>query len=174
MRLVALCTSGAPGEEGRAEVVMSADLAALGSDRPGCELDRGPVLHPELARRIACDCRLQVVLRDKGGKAVGIGRRSRTVPEWIMRELTRRDGGCSFPRCGTRHFVAAHHIVHWARGGATDLDNLVLVCSFHHKLVHEGGWQVTLRDDHEAAWLRPNGRSYEPRLPNLPEVVDTS
>ena len=64
--------------------------------------------------------------------------------------------------------------MHWAQGGGTDLDNLVLVCSFHHKLVHEGGWRVTLRDGLRALWLRPDGRSYEPGPPKVPELVDSS
>ncbi|MEA2506856.1 MAG: hypothetical protein QOH48_1474 [Actinomycetota bacterium] len=85
-----------------------------------------------------------------------------------MRELLFRDGGCTFPGCGTRRFIAAHHIIHWAHGGATQLDNLVLLCSFHHKLVHEGGWRVGLGEGWQAQWLRPDGRSYEP------EALDTS
>ncbi|MDP9223049.1 MAG: HNH endonuclease [Actinomycetota bacterium] len=172
--LVTLCTSGSTHAVGRAAVVLSAELGHLAGDGPGCGIQGGPVLHPELARRLSCDCRLQVVLRDPGGRALGIGRSSRNAPEWLLRELMSRDGGCSFPGCGTRRFIAAHHVVHWARGGATDIDNLVMVCSFHHKLVHEGGWQVRLRDGLEATWLRPDGRSYEPRPPNLREPVDTS
>ncbi|HEX3328161.1 MAG TPA: DUF222 domain-containing protein [Actinomycetota bacterium] len=160
--LVVLAMGSSGGSQDRAEVVLSADLAALGGDRGGCEFEAGPVVHPEVARRIACDCRLQAVLRDPSGRAVGIGRRSRNVPEWLLRELTARDHGCCFPGCGTRRFTAAHHIVHWGRGGATDLDNLVLVCSFHHKLVHEGGWRVTLDGGVAAEWFRPDGRRYQP------------
>jgi hypothetical protein len=124
------------------------------------------VVHPEVARRISCDCRLQAVLRDPGGRAVGIGRRSRNVPDWLLRELLSRDGGCSFPGCGTGRFLAAHHVVHWAHGGATQLDNLTLLCSFHHKLVHEGGWKVQLTDGLKAVWFRPSGVRYEATLPD--------
>jgi Domain of unknown function (DUF222)/HNH endonuclease len=171
--LVTLCTSGtAPGS--RPEVVLSADLSALAGDGPGARLDGGAVLHPETARRIACDSKIETVLRDHQGRALGIGRRSRNVPVWLMRELVTRDGGCSFPGCGTKRYLAAHHIVHWARGGATDLGNLTVVCSFHHKLVHEGGWNLKLRDGLEAVWLRPDGRSYEPRPPNVREAANTA
>jgi hypothetical protein len=141
------------------------------------------VVHPEVARRIACDCRLRAVLREPSGRAVGIGRRSRNVPQWLLRELHSRDDGCCFPGCGTRRFTAAHHIVHWGRGGATDLDNLVLVCRFHHKLVHEGGWRVTLAGGVVAEWFQPDGRRYQPAPPRTTvatgtttdvELVDTS
>jgi hypothetical protein len=170
--LVALATGsqGSEGSQGRAEVVLSADLRALAGDG-GCEFEAGPVIHPEVARRIACDCRLQAVLRDPRGRAVGIGQRSRNVPEWLMRELRARDHGCCFPGCGTRRFIAAHHIIHWVWGGATELDNLVLVCSFHHKLVHEGGWRVNLPDGLEAVWHRPDGRRYQPGPPQVTSAV---
>jgi hypothetical protein len=156
--------SGFNGSEGlalgevRTEVVLSADLRSLASDEGGCQFEAGPVVNPEIARRISCDCRLQAVLRDPRGRAVGIGRRSRNVPEWLLRELLSRDEGCSFPGCGTRRFLSAHHVVHWAHGGATQLDNLTLLCSFHHKLVHEGGWKVKLDQQLGAVWLRPSGR----------------
>jgi hypothetical protein len=163
--LVTLASESSTGSGGRAEVVLSADLRSLASDDGGCRFEAGPVVHPEVARRISCDCRLQAVLRDPGGRAVGIGRRSRSVPGWLMRELLSRDEGCSFPGCGTRRFLAAHHVVHWVHGGATQLDNLTLLCSFHHKLVHEGGWKVKLTEGLRAVWLRPNGARYEPALP---------
>ncbi|MDP9222946.1 MAG: HNH endonuclease, partial [Actinomycetota bacterium] len=171
--LVAMVSGAAPrrSDPERATVVVHAELEALGSDGPGCELEGGPVVHPELARRLSCDCRLEMVL-GRGGRVVGIGRRSRTVPGWLMRELLHRDHGCTFPGCGTRHFVAAHHIVHWGRGGATDLDNLVLACSFHHKLVHEAGWGVELGDDRHALWRRPDGAPYQPAPPPSRVGVD--
>jgi len=174
--LVVLATGSSEGSEGseaRAEVILSADLWALAGDDGGCEFEGGPVIHPEVARRIACDCRLQAVLRNPSGRAVGIGRRSRNVPEWLLRELRARDHGCCFPGCGTRRFIAAHHIIHWVWGGATELDNLVLVCSFHHKLVHEGGWKVNLPDGLEAVWHRPDGRRYQPGPPRGPTTAKT-
>ena len=67
----------------------------------------------------------------------------------------------------TRAFVQAHHVRHWEHGGATDLDNLVLVCHFHHKLVHELGWSVCL-DRSTAQWFRPGGKRYNPG-PDPPE-----
>jgi hypothetical protein len=66
------------------------------------------VLHPEVARRLSCDCRLQAVLKDPQARALGIGRRSRSVPSWLMRQLLERDRGCTFPGCHTRRFISAH------------------------------------------------------------------
>lgn len=93
---------------------------------------------------------------------MGIGRKERKVPRWLLRALRYRDGGCTFPGCESKRFLHAHHIVHWSRGGPTDLDNLVLVCTFHHKLLHEYGWQVELSRDGLTRWFRPGGTIHEP------------
>ncbi|MGH2788280.1 MAG: HNH endonuclease [Actinomycetota bacterium] len=118
----------------RATVVVHTALATVDGRRFG-EIEGGPVIHPEVARRLACDARLQFVLTDQEGNAVGIGRTARDVPPWLMRQLRFRDHGCTFPGCGARAFLHAHHMWHWEDGGPTDLNNLVLVCHFHHKLV---------------------------------------
>jgi hypothetical protein len=146
----------------RATVVLHAPLDALVSGRPGCEIEDGPALHTKTALRLSCDCLLEVVLHNELGEVVGIGRKERKVPRWMLRQLKYRDGRCTFPGCEAKHFLHAHHIVHWSRGGSTDLDNLVLVCTFHHKLVHEYGWGVELGDPGTARWFRPGGKSYEP------------
>jgi hypothetical protein len=125
------------------------------------ELEDGTVLHPETCRRLSCDARLQFVLTDADGNASGIGRSSRGVPPWLMRQLRRRDFGCTFPGCGSRAFLQAHHVWHWEHGGPTDLDNLVLTCHFHHKLVHEHHWGVALVGT-EAHWYRPGSGRYDP------------
>ena len=146
----------------RATVVLHAPLDALVSGRPGCEIEDGPALHTKTALRMSCDCLLEVVLYNELGDVVGIGRKERKVPRWLLRQLKHRDGRCTFPGCEAKHFLQAHHIVHWSRGGPTDLDNLVLVCTFHHKLVHEYGWDVSLERSGTARWSRPGGRPYEP------------
>jgi hypothetical protein len=150
----------------RAAVVVH---TVLGERDTGGDVEFGPVLDPEVRRRLSCDARLQFVLTDRRGNALGIGRTSRNVPEWLMRPLLFRDHGCTFPGCGTRAFLQAHHIWHWEDGGPTDLDNLVLTCHFHHKLVHEFGWDVRL-DGAQAQWFRPNGKRYDPG-PDPPEQL---
>lgn len=147
----------------RATIVVHAPLESLVSGTPGCEVEDGPAIHTETALRLSCDCSLEVVIHNELGDVVGIGRKERKVPRWLLRQLKHRDGRCTFPGCEAKHFLHAHHIQHWARGGSTDLDNLVLVCTFHHKLVHEYGWDVKLGSEPGGGrWFRPGGTLYEP------------
>jgi hypothetical protein len=76
-----------------------------------------------------------------------IGRRSRSIPAAIGRALWLRDGGCRVPGCGRRRHLHGHHIRGWAEGGPTKLDNLVLLCPGHHRMVHEGELRIT-RENH--------------------------
>jgi hypothetical protein len=136
-------------------------LEALSSpDAGGCELEGGGVVHPRIAERLLCDVRLQAVIEDANGRAVGLGRTSRFPSASMARQIRYRDRECVFPGCGARRFTQAHHIVWWDRGGRTDLDNLALVCGFHHKLVHEHGWELRREEDGLVAWFRPDGRRY--------------
>src|SRR5690606_24279961 len=96
----------------------------------------------ETVRRIACDSDLIVLVEDRNGNPLSVGRKTRVVPAAIERALWARDKGCRFPGCGRRRWVHAHHIEHWAAGGETCLDNLVLLCSKHHVLLHEGGFSI--------------------------------
>jgi hypothetical protein len=103
-------------------------------------IEDGPHVSAETSRRIGCDCNLIGVKDDENGEPLSIGRRSRLIPTSIRRALRLRDDGCRFPGCTRKHFVDAHHIDHWSEGGETSLDNLVLLCREHHRLVHEGGF----------------------------------
>ena len=143
----------------RSTVVVHATIESLGLG--SAEIEGGLGLHPDIAHELSCDCRLQYVLTDEEGNALGIGRASRNVPRWLHRQLLHRDHGCTFPGCGTKMFLKAHHIWGWEEGGPTDYDNLVLVCTFHHKLVHRFGWSVSLNGT-VSEWYKPNGRRYDP------------
>jgi len=103
-------------------------------------LDDGPHVSAETSRRLGCDCSLIHVKESDEGEPLSIGRRSRLIPPAIRRALRLRDDGCRFPGCTRKHFVDAHHIEHWSKGGETSLDNLVQLCREHHRLVHEGGF----------------------------------
>ncbi|MGD9020203.1 MAG: DUF222 domain-containing protein [Lysobacterales bacterium] len=119
----------------------------------------------ETSRRMACDCSVVHWRDNEEGEPLNIGRKSRTIPPAIRRALKRRDQGCRFPGCTCKRFVDAHHIVHWADGGETSMDNLVLLCRTHHRLVHEGGFGVENTDDRGAVFYMPGG---EP-IPQVPE-----
>lgn len=158
----------------RATVVVHAPLDALVSEDRGCELEGGGTVHPETARRLLCTARVQAVVENGAREALGIGRMSREPTAWMMRQLRYRDPECRFPGCGARRFTQAHHIVWWERGGRTDLDNLVRVCSFHHKLVHEYGWTIRRDPNATTSWFRPDGSRYRagpapPRAHRAPE-----
>ncbi len=112
-------------------------------------IEEGPDVSAETSRRIACDCSLLRVDEDENGEPLSIGRKTRSIPPAIRRALTIRDGGCRFPGCTHDRFVDGHHIVHWANGGETSLDNLVLLCRHHHHLVHEGGFTCEKSEDGE-------------------------
>lgn len=141
----------------RATVVVHADIDVLAGAEHNCSLEGGPVISAEMARRLACDARLQFVLHNPEGATVGIGSTSRIVPEWLKRQLRWRDGGCTFPGCEAKRWLHAHHIEFWEHHGPTDLDNLILVCAYHHRLVHEHGWSVRLLEDDTTQWFRPGG-----------------
>jgi hypothetical protein len=123
----------------------------------GCRIDGGPALAEDTARRIACDAAVVTLHEDAAGNVLDIGRRSRTIPPAIRRALDRRDGGCRFPGCLNHRFVDAHHIRHWADGGPTSMDNLLLLCRHHHRLLHEFGFSIERRDDGRALFFRPDG-----------------
>jgi len=106
----------------------------------GPHIEDGPNVSAETSRRIACDASLIGVKEDENGEPLSIGRKTRAIPPAMRRALRMRDKGCRFPGCTNDRFVDGHHIKHWADGGETRLDNLVLLCRHHHHLVHEGGF----------------------------------
>jgi len=113
----------------------------------------------ESVKRLCCDGHAVVIGEGESGEPLNIGRKTRIVPTAIKRALMARDKSCAFPGCHHKRFVDAHHIQHWSAGGDTSLDNLMLLCSQHHKLVHEGGF--TIERDYQNHWFfrRPDGRA---------------
>jgi hypothetical protein len=127
----------------RYQVMLHVDADTLSEDRePGrSELEDGTRVSAETSRRLACDAAVVTVSHDTEGSVLGVGRRTRTISPTLRRALEVRDRGCRFPGCGLR-FTDAHHVKHWADGGETTFQNLLLLCSFHHRLVHEEGWCI--------------------------------
>jgi len=111
----------------------------------------------ESVKRLCCDSHA-IVLTEGAGQPLSIGRKSRIVPRSIERAVKARDHGrCVFPGCKNRRFLHCHHVEHWANGGETSLDNLMLLCTRHHALVHEGGFRI--EKDFQDRWyfVRPDG-----------------
>lgn len=111
----------------------------------------------ETSRRMACDASVVHWHESSDGEPLNVGRKTRSIPPAIRRALKKRDRGCRFPGCTCTRFVDAHHIVHWADGGETGLDNLVLLCRKHHRLVHEGGFGVATNHAGRIEFTRSDG-----------------
>ena len=120
----------------------------------------------ETARRMACDAGTVVMVEAADGSVLDVGRKTRTIPPALRRALQARDHGCRFPGCNARR-CDAHHVRHWADGGATRLDNLVLLCRRHHRAVHEEGFSVRVGPTGDAAFCWPDGRLF-PDAPSAP------
>jgi len=126
--------------------------------RTGGITDDGLELTPAVVRRLACDAEIIPVVLGTRGEVLDVGRANRLVTPAIWRALVCRDRHCTFPGC-TRPPVMthAHHIVHWADRGATSLQNLVLLCSQHHRVIHHTPWQVRLNpEDRRPEYLPPH------------------
>ncbi len=152
-------SAAANGGAERCELVVHVDAATLVADRVGerCHVSSGPAIAPETARRLGCDASVVRIL-ERDGRPLTVGRRTRTIPPAVRRALRSRDEGCRFPGCTHERHLHAHHIKHWARGGPTTLDNLVQLCSYHHRLVHEGGFAVERGGGGAVQFRRPDGR----------------
>jgi Domain of unknown function (DUF222)/HNH endonuclease len=158
---VALCSSriASDADPDRATVVIHAPIEAV-EGAANAETEDGAVVPPQALRRLLCTARTQTVLEDRAGDAVGLGRMTREPSAWMIRQVRYRDRGCRFPACGARAFTEAHHVRWWRHGGRTDLDNLVLICSFHHRLVHEHGWSMRRDADGTLRWFTRDGTRY--------------
>jgi hypothetical protein len=143
----------------RHQIVVNADVDVILNDSPDgvCELDGGPALAPETLRRLLCDASTVLVIRGADGTPRAASDKTRTIPRRVRRLLHARDKGCRFPGCGQRRFVDAHHIRHRAHGGGNELENLVELCWFHHRLVHEGGWKLRFDGDGNVVVSNPAG-----------------
>ncbi|GAA2545055.1 HNH endonuclease signature motif containing protein [Pseudonocardia hydrocarbonoxydans] len=168
--LLALVTAAAdpapespPGPPRRAVLRGRADVVVhIEAGEGGAAIVGGPEIAPATAERLACDARARVLLSDRRGNRLHLGRRRRLASPAQIAALTVRDGGrCRFAGCAQDRHLHAHHVVHWLRGGPTDVDNLVLLCGFHHTLVHERGYGIRRSGDGWAS-LRPDGTQVPP------------
>jgi hypothetical protein len=118
------------------QVVVHVDESALAGETGKSDL---PI---ETVRRITCDSSLLSVLEDSAGNPLNVGRKKRLVSSAIKRALAARDRHCRYPGCAHKKWLDAHHVTHWIDGGETSVENLILLCSKHHRLLHEGGFRI--------------------------------
>ncbi|MGB3603391.1 MAG: DUF222 domain-containing protein [Gordonia sp. (in: high G+C Gram-positive bacteria)] len=138
-------SAGSGSVPGAGGSVGSGRVASLGFTGPVSDLTVGLVL---------CDSALRRIGVDGEGAVLDVGREHRTVTVPIRKALEARDRGCAAPGCGRPvGWTDAHHIVPWSQGGATSVENSVLLCRMHHTMVHHGGWEVFMGHDHHP-WFR--------------------
>ena len=144
-------------------VVAHVPLAALAEDPGGTtdlagELEQQGLIDAETVQRISCDATIAIAVDDDVGHTMYEGRARRFPTGPQRREVRRRDRRCRFPGCTNVTFTNVHHIVGWKPGGRTDLDNLALLCLFHHHLVHSKGWTMSGNANEELTFVGPTGR----------------
>jgi hypothetical protein len=154
---IALRTADLPENGGeRPQLAITMEYDTLSGDLRRARLDTGEPITAEAARRIACDAQILPVMLGGQGQILDAGRSRRAVAGPLRRALVVRDRGCTFPDCDRPpRWCAGHHLLHWAQGGPTDLDNLTLLCGEHHRLVHEGDWEVRLGPDKHPDFIPP-------------------
>ena len=126
--------------------------------------DAGPII-AETARRIACDASLVRMVMSPESVPLDVGRKTRVIPASLRRAVEARDRHCRFPGCDRPPaWSEIHHVVHWADGGGTSLENLLLVCWRHHRAVHEDGFRLRVVDG-RPVFSTPYGVRLEDRSP---------
>ena len=142
----------------RSTVVVHVDARELNHVHGMASLEAGPLVPSEVVRRLACDGSLQAVIHAEDGTPIGIGRRSRIIPKWLERQVRERDRACVC--CGSTLTVGSeiHHVIPWARGGPTDLGNLVLVCRRCHRLIHDRCFGLRKNSGGTYTLTQPSGR----------------
>jgi hypothetical protein len=148
----------APGSD-RHQIVVHVAAETLRNKSAGCcGFEEGPAMAAETARRLACDASIVALVEDEDGEPLNVGRKTRTISAPLRRLLMARDKGCRFPGCANSRYMDCHHIEHWANGGETKPSNLVSLCRFHHRAVHEGGIRIERLDDGALRFVKANGK----------------
>jgi hypothetical protein len=135
-----------PSEAGeRPHLFLTLPWEALQSGLGKATLGDGtPFSIPE-ARRLACTAGIIPAILNTDGAILELGRMTRKISPNLRRVLRQRDGGCAFPGCHRPPtWCDAHHVIAWQDGGPADLDNLVLLCGHHHRMIHHTDWQVRM------------------------------
>ena len=138
------------------QLVVTIDFEKLRDRVTAGTLDTGERLTPAAVRRLACDAEIIPAILGADSIPLDLGRATRLFTPAQRRALIIRDRGCAFPGCD-RHpqWTEAHHIRHWVDGGASDLNNGVLLCGHHHRVIHQGEWKVRIADDGYPEFIPP-------------------
>lgn len=148
----------------RPQLVITVPFDVVAGRLQAGSLDTGARLTPAAVRRLACDAKILPAVLDGAGQPLDLGRDRRLITGPLRRALVLRDRGCAFPGCDRPpRWCDGHHITHWVEGGTTSLTNAVLLCGYHHRLVHAGDWRVQLAADGHPeftppAWVDPHRR----------------
>src|SRR6266568_3550433 len=139
------------------------------ADPARAHVEDGPAISVSTAQMLACTAALSWMTHGDAGAVLALGRRRRRPSSAIRRAARERDHGrCRFPGCESRR-IDLHHIQHWASGGRTDLENLISLCPYHHKLVHDRGYLIAAPPGGGIfTFYRPDGTPL-PSSPPLPE-----
>ncbi len=137
------------------------------ADPARCHVEDGPAISVSTAQMIACTAALSWMRHDRDGAVLDLGRRRRRPSAAVRRAARERDKcRCRFPGCESRR-VDLHHIQHWINGGRTSLENLISLCPYHHKLVHDRGYLIAAAPAGTFTFFRPDGTGIPPS-PTLP------
>jgi hypothetical protein len=175
--LVDLCSAGlaSDADPDRATVVVHVDAHALAGDNNSLDLaslELGPIISMATVHRLACDGRCQVVVDDLFGRTVEVAKTVHTPPRWLRRRVLHRDGCCRWFGCERTALLHVHHIRWWTRDqGSTEESNLVALCPFHHRLVHEGGWEIEGDPLGRLTFIRPDGKRITAGPPPLRDDI---
>jgi hypothetical protein len=177
--------AGLPDDPGRSLFAKGADaLMQMARDALAGRVDEGPasenyqvVVHVDadalqgvggesdlplpVVKRLCCDGSIVRMTHGKDGEILDVGRRHRNPPTALRRAVFARDRTCRFPGCHHERFLDTHHIRHWVDGGSTSLENLLVLCDTHHRLVHEGGFTIERHRNGGFYFVRPDGRPVE-------------
>jgi hypothetical protein len=149
----------------RNQIVVHVAAETLRDRKAGCcEIEEGPSIAAETARRMSCDASL-IAMIERDGEPLNVGRKTRAISPALWRVLKARDKGCRFPGCANSRYMDGHHIIHWANGGETKPENLVCLCRFHHRAVHEGGVRIEQLDDGALRFVKANGNVIDSTAP---------
>ena len=148
------------------QVVVHADAKSLTGGAGRSDLPTDTV------KRLLCDCSMVLVAEDDDGNPLDVGRKHRTVSTPLKRALYARDRGCTFPGCHRKRYLDGHHLRHWVDGGETRFDNMTLLCTHHHRQLHEGGFSIVRDGGGTLRFVTADGRSIPRRGYRLEDFVD--